>query len=168
MIFRGYAMGLFEHKVLTNSTDIKTTPEKIWAFLIDLERNYQKWHPEDHILLRWIKGEPFQKGSVVYAEEFIHGKKHKLKFIIDDVISAREINFVPASRILRIYFPKNRLIIEPAGELCRFTTEIHLKVGWLVRKFASKKLEAGINDVKRHIKEEGENLKAILEKGETI
>jgi hypothetical protein len=157
-------MGLLKSIVLKHSIDIKTTPEKIWEFFLNIEQNYQKWHPEDHVTLRWIKGKPWEEGSIVYSEQYAHGKLHKLKYVITRVIPKREIEFCPLSRFLRIYFPKNRFIIESKGQYCSFTAELYLKVGWLVRKLAGKKLEAGIASAERHIKEEGENLKKILEK----
>lgn len=156
-------MGLLEDVILKHSIDIKTTPEKIWEFFMNIEQNYETWHPEDHVLFRWKRGKPWEEGSVIYAEEYLHGKIHKLNFIINKVTAKREIEFCPTSRLLRIYFPKNRFIIEPMGELCNFTAEIHFRVGWIVKKFARKKLERGISDAKKHIREEGENLKRILE-----
>jgi hypothetical protein len=34
---------------------------------------------------------------------------------------------------------------------------------WIVRTFAKNKLEQGLSSVRKHMKEEGENLKRILE-----
>jgi len=34
------------------------------------------------VSFRWLKGQPWVEGSVIYAEEYIHGKLHKLKFKI--------------------------------------------------------------------------------------
>jgi hypothetical protein len=160
-------MGLLEDVVLTESIEIKTTPEKIFDFfahLVDDER-YRAWHPDDHVALRWIKGKPWEEGSVVYAEEYIHGKLHKLKFIITEVVPNRKIEFAPLSRLLRIYFPKNTFSIEPRGESCIFTASGWLRIGWLVKTLAKNKLEKGLSSARKHMKEEGENLKRILESG---
>ena len=59
--------------VLKDIVEIKATPEKIWAFFIDLEKNYKSWHPQDHVLFRWTKGRPMEEGSTIYAEETVGG-----------------------------------------------------------------------------------------------
>ena len=53
-------MKLLEDVVLTDSIEIRTTPEKIVEFLTSLvdDESYRAWHPDDHVTLRWIKGGP--------------------------------------------------------------------------------------------------------------
>lgn len=82
-------MRLFEDIILTDSIEIKATPERIFQFFLHIvdDASYQAWHPEDH-------------------------------------------------------------------------------VGVLVRRFEKKKLEEGLSSARKHIKEEGENLKRILENDE--
>ena len=158
-------MALMEDVTLTDSIEIKTTPEKVFDFLVHLvdDESYRAWHPEDHVALRWLKGNPWEEGSVVYAEEYIHGKLHKLKFLVTKVVPNREIQYVPVSRFLRRYFPKNTFYIELKEETCVFTAKGTYRVGWLVRTFASNKLNRGLSSVRKHMEEEGENLKRILE-----
>ncbi len=158
-------MALFEEITLTDSVEIKTTPEKIFDFLVKLvdDESYHIWHPEDHVALRWIKGKPWEEGSEVYAEEYIHGKLHKLKFIVTKVVPNKEIEYVPSSRFLRKFFPKNTFSIEPKQETCIFTASGTYRVGWIVRTFAKNKIELRLSSVRKHMKEEGENLKRILE-----
>ena len=159
-------MRLLEDITLTDSVEIQTAPEKVFDFFLHLvdDASYRTWHPDDHMSLRWVKGSPWKEGSIVYAEEYFHGKLHKLKFLISKVVANREIEYIPASRLLRIYFPKNRFVIEPSGNGCIFTAEVHLRVGRLVKTLAKHKLETGLLFVRKHMKEEGENLKRILEK----
>jgi len=158
-------MGLMEDITLTDSIEIKTKPEKIFDFLVHLvdDESYRAWHPKDHVALRWLKGNPWEEGSVVYAEEYIHGKLHKLKFLVTKVVPNREIQYVPVSRFLRRYFPKNAFHLEPKEDTCVFTATGTYRIGWLVRTFAGNRLERALSSVKKHIKEEGENLKRILE-----
>lgn len=160
-------MKLIEDMTLTDSIEIRATPETVFGFLVSLvdDESYLAWHPEDHVALRWLKGNPWEEGSVVYAEEYIHGKLHKFKFLVTKVVPNREIEYVPLSRLLRIYFAKNKFTIEPRGDTCVFTATGSLRVGWLVRTFAKGKLEFGLSCVKKHMKEEGENLKRVLEAG---
>jgi hypothetical protein len=158
-------MALLEDVTLKDTIEIRTTPEKIFSFLTNLvdDESYRAWHPEDHVALRWLKGSPWEEGSIVYAEEYIHGKLHKLKFLITKVVPNREIEYVPVSRFLRRYFPKNTFYIEPNEETCVFAATGTYRVGWLVRTFARNRLERGLSSVRKHMKEEGENLKRILE-----
>ena len=161
-------MKLLEDIVLTDSIEIITSPEKIFDFFLRIvdDTSYQAWHPKDHVAFRLIRGAPCQQGSVVYAEEYIHGKLHKLKFLIKEVVPNRKIEFVPVSRLLRIYFPRNTFLIEKRDESCVFTASCVVRVGPLVKLLAKNRLEQGLSSVKKHMKEEGENLKWILEKRE--
>ncbi|MFC1512162.1 SRPBCC domain-containing protein [Candidatus Latescibacterota bacterium] len=125
-------MGLLEEVILTDSIEIRTTPEKIFDFFVKIvdDKSYHAWHPDDHVTFRWIKGQPWEEGSVVYAEEYMHGKLHKLKFVISKIIPNRRIEYTPLSRLLRIYFPKNTFSIEPKGDICVFTASGCYRVGW--------------------------------------
>ena len=158
-------MKLLEDIILKDSIEIRTTPEKIFNFLVNLvdDQSYRVWHSKDHVSLRWIKGRPWEEGSVVYAEEYIHGKLHKLKFLISKVVTNKTIEYVPVSKLLRIYFPKNTFNIEQKGDISVFTATAYMRIGRLVKTFAKKKLKQGISSIKQHMKEEGENLKQILE-----
>ena len=79
--------------ILKDSIEIKTTPDRIWAFFANLEKNYKSWHPEDHVIFKWTKGNPMESGSSWYAEEVVHGKVFKLKGTIGEVIPNRKIVF---------------------------------------------------------------------------
>ena len=142
-------MKLLEDVVLTESVEIRTTPEKIFDFFLQLDdARYRAWHPGDHVTFRRLRGEPWEEGSVVYAEEYIHGKLHKLKFLVTKMVPNREIEFVPLSRLLRIYFPKNTFTVEAKGDVCVFTASGCLRVGWLMKTFAKRKLELGLSCVR--------------------
>ena len=145
---------------ITDSIKIKAPPEKIFNFLTSLKdtESYKAWHPE-HVVMRWIKGEPFAEGSVAYFEEYLHGKIHKAKFICTKVVSNRLIEYRPPFP-LSIIFPGNQFIIEPVDEgNCIFTATVRARMGPLSKRLSRKRLEG----VKRHMKEEGENLKAVVE-----
>jgi hypothetical protein len=86
-----------------------------------------------------------------------------LKFIVTKVVTGKEIEYVPSSRLLRRFFPRNTFSIEPKEGSCIFSASGTYRVGWIVRTFAKNKLDHGLSGVKKHMKEEGENLKRILE-----
>ena len=148
--------------IITDSIKIKASPEQVFNFLTGLKDtdSYKVWHP-DHVVMRWIKGEPFQEGSVVYFEEYLHGKLHKGKFICTKVIPNILIEYKPPFP-LSLFFPKNEFIIEPADEAsCIFTARGMVRMGPLGKRLSRRQIEG----VKGHMKEEGENLKDILERG---
>ncbi len=158
-------MAFFEDRVLTDTIEINTTPEKVFQFLTSIvdSESYQAWHKEDHVAFRFIKGEPWVTGSVIHAEEYIHGKLHKLKFIITKIVPNKKIEYAPASWLLRKYFPKNEFIIEAQGDTCRFIASGTYRIGWIGKTLFKKKLAEGLASIEKHMKEEGENLKQILE-----
>ncbi len=158
-------MKLMEDVFLTDSIEIRTTPEKILQFLSNLadDENYRAWHPDDHVTMRWTKGPPWQEDSVVYAEEYFHGKLHKLTFVVTKVVPNRRIEYVPVSRFLRRYVPKMAFSVKPGGTGCVFSATAHYRLALLSRLLARKSVERGLSSVRKHMKEEGENLKKILE-----
>ena len=81
-------MKLLEEIVVEDSIEIEAEPEDVFKFLLDLkdDASYRAWHPNDHISLRWVKGKPWEVGSIVYAKEYIHGVIHTLKFVVTKMI----------------------------------------------------------------------------------
>ncbi|MFX0113135.1 MAG: SRPBCC family protein [Candidatus Hodarchaeota archaeon] len=61
---------------LTDSIEIKATPKKVFDWFMHFAENYKAWHPE-HGECRWLKGKAFEAGSILYSEEYLHGKLHK-------------------------------------------------------------------------------------------
>ncbi|HAD83065.1 MAG: hypothetical protein A2509_01745 [Candidatus Edwardsbacteria bacterium RIFOXYD12_FULL_50_11] len=158
-------MRILEDIILKDSIEIKAAPEAVFNFLTGItdDKSYQVWHPQDHVAFCWIKGEPWKEGSILRAKEYIKGELHTLTFCVTKVIPNKTIEYVPAFWLLRIYYPKNSFIIEPKRDGCIFTAMGSFRVGRLVKTFAKNKLASGIASVEKHMKEEGENLKRILE-----
>lgn len=152
---------------LKDSIEVHATPEKVFEWLVQRfkdKESYQAWHSE-HVDIRWVKGEPFQEGSIVYAEEYLHGDLHKLKFRITKIVPNRLIEYrslFPLSLIA----PGNSFLIEPTGEnSCTFTAMGSLRFPeWLFKKL-HKKHKHKIEATAQHMKEEGENLKKAVEQG---
>jgi hypothetical protein len=53
-------MELMEDICLTDSIEIRRTPENIFEFFYSLvdDASYRAWHPDDHVTMRWTKGSP--------------------------------------------------------------------------------------------------------------
>jgi hypothetical protein len=148
---------------LKDSIEMKTAPEKIFNALIKVfssEEYFKRWH-KDHVKCQWCKGKPFEIGSVLYIEEYLHGELHKMTFLGTKLEPNRKIEyrlFLPTS----IICPKGSFSIEPKGDSCIFTATLSFRLGWLFSIVAKGRVEA----IKKHMKEEGENLRKLLEKGE--
>lgn len=148
---------------LRDTVEIGTTPERVFAGLVKVfssEEHFKKWH-RDHIKCQWLRGKPFEVGSILYVEEYLHGKSHKMKFLGTNVESNRRIEYrllFPTS----IFCPKGSFLVELEGESCILTAILYVRLGWFLSIVAKGRVEA----IKKHMKEEGENLKRLLEKGE--
>ena len=149
--------------IIEDSIEIETTPDAIFDFFRHAE-NYKPWHP-DHIVCQWIKGKPLEEGSINYTEEYAHGKLHKLKVVYTKITPNKEIEFKITNLIWRIFYPKTTFNIEQKGESCTFTAKTYLRLGPIGSRLEkTKKL---LRSIAQHMKEEGENLKKILEKNNT-
>ena len=149
---------------LVDSIEIEAAPEKVFEWLVQRFKDkeaYQAWHP-DHVDVRWIKGGPLEEGSISYVEEYLHGQLHKLKFVTTKIVPNKEIEY----RFLfpwSIIAPRNTFLIEPKGKRsCIFTATVSFKGIPLFKKLAKNEIGA----IKLHMKEEGENLKNMLESKE--
>jgi len=155
-------MKLFKPIILSDSIEIKTTPEKIWEFFTNLERNYKAWHPKDHIVFKWTKGKPMESGSSWYGEEVVRGKVFKLKGTIGEVIPNRKIVF-KYSFPISLVAPWFEWSIEPKSSTSVFTARSYLRAGEFYLRYFKKEMEFKLEIHHQHVKEEGENLKKILE-----
>lgn len=145
---------------LKDSIEIKTTPEKIEEWFKNLDKHYLEWYP-DHVKFVKVTG-GMNEGDIFYFEEYLHGKLHKIRSKITKVEKNKRIEIEYKSLFpISIVFPKGSFIIEPKGESCIFTAMLSFRFGWLFLRFAKDRVEA----IKKHMKEEGENLKKLLEKG---
>ena len=146
--------------ILKDSIEIQATPEKVFAGLIRVfssQEYFKKWH-HDHVRCYWIKGEPFEVGSILFVEEYLHGKLGKMKFLGTNLEINRKIEFkllFPTS----IICPKGSFTIEPREGSSIFTATLSFRFGRFFQKFAKSRVKA----VTTHMKEEGENLKKIIE-----
>ena len=154
-------MPLCKRLELSHSIEIKTTSEKIWNFLKNPE-NYTIWHPQDHIKVIWTEGKPFEVGSKLYSEQRVFGKVQKYNAKIQEIIPNRKIVFTfkfPVSLIS----PEIEWRIEPKGSNTVFTAISYLRAGYLLKKVFKKGMNKLIEEHNRHVGEEGENLKKLLE-----
>ena len=146
---------------LRDAVEIKASPEQINDFFLNFKENFYIWHP-DHVECRYLTPGPLKENSVIYFEEYLHGKLHKLKL--------RVTLIKPNSRIEYKTFmgTKGVFVMEPRGTITLFTAEMHMGSNMpvlgkimdiIMLKFLSRQLEG----IRQHMVEEGQNLKIILE-----
>jgi uncharacterized protein YndB with AHSA1/START domain len=145
---------------LTDSIWIRASPEQVFAFFEHMDANYLRWHP-DHRLFRWEEGRGLHEGVEFYFEEVIGGKLMKKRVVFTRIEPGRLIEFTFTNRLLRFILPRMTFGAEPEGEGVRFRAAIHIRTGpigaWLNRR--------EFDAVRQHMREEGENLKRLLESG---
>ncbi|MHA2497238.1 MAG: SRPBCC family protein [Candidatus Hodarchaeales archaeon] len=143
--------------MLKDSIEINAPTERIFEWLVHLPDNYRAWHP-DHGECRWLKGRAFEEGSILYAEEYLHGELHKFKFKTTAMEPNRRIEYKP-SFPQSLLFTKGAFIIEPRGNSCIFTATMSFRFGWLLLKLARARATA----LSAHMRQEGKNLKKLIE-----
>ncbi len=158
-------MQILEDIFVSESIEVRTTPNKVFDFLCNIvdDDSFRAWHPQDHVTFRWLKGLPWQEGSIAYSEEYLHGKLQKAKIIVTKVVPNRKIIYVPLSHYIRKFVPEMGFHIEPKGKYCVFTATSHGRFPRLIKILLKKKYDKNLASVIKHIKEEGENLKKTLE-----
>ena len=155
-------MAIERHMTLVHEVDIKTSPDKIWDFLIHIEKNYSVWHPNDHILFKWTNGAPFDTGATFYAEQYMIGEKIKYKGKITESIQGEKIT-MKFSFPLSLITEKIEMIIENQGTHSTFKHITYMKFKFLSRTIFRKQNIKMLNDMDTHIRTEGENMKRIIE-----
>jgi len=96
---------------LKDSIEIKTTPKKIFEWFAHFEENFRAWYP-NHVQCCWLIGKLREEDLILYVGEHLHGKLHKIKFLITKIEPNRKIEYkllFPTS----IFCPKGSFIIKP-------------------------------------------------------
>lgn len=149
--------------ILSQTTMIAAPAERIFTFFDRMEINYARWHP-DHITFRWLQDGRQAVGNRFYFQERIHGQHVKRTMRYTKVMPNRLIEFVPDNALIRFFLRRVSFIIEPLDGRCRFTQEVQIRIGPIGKRLN----RAGFAAVEKHMREEGENLKAIMEAGASV
>ncbi|HOC77814.1 MAG TPA: SRPBCC family protein [Methanofastidiosum sp.] len=155
-------MEIYKEFILKHSIEIMVPSEKLWDFFYNIENNYILWHPKDHIQFKWKKGNPLEVGSTIYSEQTMGGETGKLKGVCSEIIPYRKIAFnfdFPTSFMC----PRIEWLIEPKGKNSIFTALTYYRFGKLFLRLNKDKVDHILETTEEHMKEEGKNLKRILE-----
>ena len=142
---------------LTDSIQIDSPVEPIWRWLADLAEHYADWHP-DHISAGWESGGPDKVGSVLRAVEYIGGRREVLRFEMTSIDPPSGFEYRirgPISMLL----PRGSFEITPSDGGSQFKATICYRFGKLTESLFKNRTGA----LSRHMREEGENLKKLIE-----
>lgn len=142
---------------LQDSVDIDAAPDQIWEWLNHLAERYTDWHP-DHVSARWRRGRPNAVGSVFEAVEILAGHRERLRFEVTAVEPPRRFAYRLRGPI-SLMLPRGEFAIAPEDGGSRFTATIDVRFGAVVETIFGPRAAA----LRRHMREEGENLKCIIE-----
>lgn len=143
---------------IENSIFIAASPEKVYSFFKEIDSNYLNWHPE-HLKFEWVKGKGLEVGTVFYFEEEIGGKLLKKEARYTKIIPHRYIELKLTNRFYRLFLPKITFRFEQKENGFLFIQQVFVRIGPIGRWLNRKEFAA----VKKHQKEECENLKKIIE-----
>ena len=140
---------------------INCTPDKVndtLVFFFQSSENYKLWH-KDHISCFWKKGKDFSPGSILIAEEYLHGTRHKLGF---KMLSLKKDHILE----YKMLFPFSIICsgglfkMISLGNETLLIAQLSFKFGFLLKVFFKKQIES----FRIHMKEEGLNIKGLIEK----
>ena len=146
---------ILEHDILVGAA-----PSALFRFFEKMEENYTAWHPDHHHFV-WRKGRGCKEGNVFFFDETIAGQRQPKEVVFTKVVPDRSIEFAPTNRFFRLFLPSISFRFEPEGRATRFVAQIVLRMGPLARWLHRKEFEV----VHQHMREEGENLKSMVEVG---
>lgn len=149
---------------LQDKIRIKSTPERVFAWLEAMPEKYESWHP-DHVSCRVIGGSMSQVGSEFEFREYLHGKLHSMRIKLMRIDPGGRMEYRIAS------LGKGAFQVNPAGNETEFVAELDIGpdapvIGWLVDAVLLTFFRGRLKAMRRHMREEGRSLKRILEAGQ--
>ena len=142
---------------LSDSIQIESPPEPIWEWLCDLPEHYTDWHP-DHVSAEWEHGEPMHVGSILRAIEDLGGTREVLRFEMTSVDPPNRFEY-RIRGLVSLLLPGGAFAVVSEDRGARFTATISYRFGKLTERLFKQRTAA----LRKHMKEEGENLKRIIE-----
>lgn len=151
--------------VLVERSRLAAAPDRVWTWFRELDTHYPQWHPE-HLAWRTLRGEPLSEGAVVFVDEWVGPMRISGRSFISEVEAERFFAF-------RFGFPASLLhaggsfALEPTPDGgCDMTQQVRFGFEWpligaLIDRLLALALPLG--ELRRHMREEHENLASWLE-----
>ena len=143
---------------ISDSIEIEVAPKVVFDWLSQLDDHYREWHP-DHRACYWLKGNGLSPGAVLYAEEILHGKLHRLRYLMREVDPGHRVAFKILGAV-GLLIPSGEFRVEPTARGSRFSATLYPRFGHLLKVLIPGRAQALIT----HQHEEGKNLKRLLER----
>lgn len=149
---------------IVETTELPAPPARVWRFFSEMDEHYRDVHQE-HLVWRTLKGKPLAEGTVWFGDEWVGPIRVSSRFFTHSVEPGRSFSY-------RVGFPG---ALVGAGGSFRFTPsadggcemreEVHFGfriplLGWLVDRLLS--LVLPLEEFRRHVREEGQNLVRLL------
>jgi len=146
---------------LTDSIEIQTTPQELFAWFEQMPQEYRSWH-QDHVACRVLHGSMLEEGSEIECQEYLHGKLHSMRFRMTKVVPNKRVEF----EVIRM--GRGAFEAEANGDTVRFISELDIGsdapvIGRLFDFFFSWFFKQRIEAMRQHMVEEGQNIKQLLE-----
>ena len=152
---------------LTETTQVPAPPEQVWGWFSEMDAHYLDWHPE-HLACRTLRGEPLAEGAVIFVDEWVGPLRVAGRIFNHHVVPGRFVAF-------RFCFPYSlvgaggSLRLAPTSDSgCELTAEAHYGFSFpLIGRLLDRLLAAvlPLGEIRRHMREEGENLVRLLGPG---
>lgn len=148
---------------LKDSVYIQSTPERLFRWLEVMPDEYCRWHP-DHVSCRVLKGSMLVVGTEMECREHLHGKPHTMRLRLTRIDPRRRMEY----EIVGMGQGAFEAVPERDGFI--FTAELALGtdvpiVSALVDAMLPILFAGRLTAMRRHMAEEGVNLKRTLESG---
>jgi hypothetical protein len=147
---------------LRDTVAIEAGPREVWGWLEALPDHYRQWHP-DHLSAAWVRGRGLAPGAVMEAEEVLHGRRHRLRLTCVEVEPGRRVRY----RLFPGLGGEFRVAGADGGSTFTAVLAIGPRlplVGPIVDAVLRRVLAGRIAAIARHQAEEGQNLRALLQR----
>jgi uncharacterized protein YndB with AHSA1/START domain len=148
--------------IFRNEAEITASPEAVYSFLEHLPQNYTSLHP-DHLGFRWISGNGISAGALASVDHLLGGKVRTLPTKFTVVVPNKRIEFEWGDPNGSFFAPRDSWTFEATAGGCRFVSECELIISGVSSQ--SKKIDDALAVIRKHLGEEAQNLKRIMEQG---
>lgn len=146
---------------IIEETIVNVPAKDVFNFLVNIDSLYKVWHPKDHIFCRVLSGSLAKRGSRFHFLEIIGGFPLYLTAKIIDVREDEYLEYVPAFPFSLLKTGKAYFRVEKISDnQSRLIAYVEYGNKFL-DKIANFLVKTSF--AKKHIREEGENLKNYLE-----
>ncbi|MBL6981535.1 MAG: hypothetical protein ISR58_10145 [Anaerolineales bacterium] len=146
---------------LRDEIEIDTSPRQFFEWLERMPKEYMAWHL-DHVACKMLLGSMLEVGSEMECQEYLHGKLHTMRFCMMKVISDERIEFVIEGMgrgAFAAVANEHGIVFVAELNIGSDTPIIGDLFDFIFRMFFKNR----IDEMKIHMVEEGQNLKALLE-----